>query len=503
MNLPIAKAVPPAKLIQKAEAFVKESDEASKLAKGTLAEAENLRLGQFLDVPQPLLRQKVSAAKNLELHEKYPDYIARTRNVIDSPAPGLGAASEDLRPASRLMSGAGRRRWSMLADDAIRSAALTVDRLAADRVLAELSDSVLRELADAARVQMIANSQAYARTLGDMKAVLRKTLKTRNLELRLTTVSTPEGVWWFARRDGGYASDILGEIFVPRTAGVIPLKRPPIPQASQPRWLQPDGTFTTTSPAGASVRRPLNLPAELIDKGPEALVEQMKRAQKGKITGTPEPVFEQPRQRNLSRSEQQVAGSALTDMSKKSLRTPLSKDEAERLIADSVTKLTGSVGKLALRLADKADAVAFDDDAVKLIQAVFGSNYGPPFNQMHAWGPILGDTTAAGMSIGPNWVNHLQLRSIERFLQSGKDANRIPLTVRVATKDLVINNKNHRFFRAAYYEFTLEGEVLRVNLELTREGVATVDTIRGGISSGEKRYRSWDDLPDWFDAPTQ
>jgi len=250
-------------------------------------------------------------------------------------------------------------------------------------------------------------------------------------------------------------------------------------------------------PADEPVHRPLNLSPELIDKGPEALVEQMKRAQKGKISGTPEPVFEQPRQKNLSKADQQVAGSSITDVNKEFV----SKVEAEFLNAREVTTIKGSVGKLEHRLADTPDPVKFDDNAVKLISEAFGANYGPPFNQLHAWGRILGDTTAAGRSIGPDWVNHLQLRTVESFLQSGKEANRIPLIVRTHTKNLVLNQKTYRFFRSADYEFTLGGEVMHVNIEMTAEGAANMSVSKGGMDLGKKLYKSWDDLPDWFQRP--
>lgn len=502
MSLPGGALVKPSTLIKGAEEFVEESNKVAAGAKATLAEANNLNLGQLIDVPQPALRQEVSAAQNLQLHEKYPDFIARTRNVIDSPAPGLGAASQDLRPARRLTPGARGRGWSQLADDAIRSAALTVDKLAAGRVLAELSADTLRQFADAARVQMIANSRAYARALIDMRSGLMKTLKTRRLNLKLTTVTTAEGVWWFARREGN-AAEILGEIFVPRTAGAAVPKRPPIPKASQPRWLQADGTFTAQPPVGEPLHRPLNLSPELIDKGPEALVEQMKRAQKGKISGSSEPVFEQPRQTNLSPAEQQVAGNAIRDMEKQSLRNLKSEFEAQRLNADTVTTLKGSVGKLALRLADQPLAVEFDAASLEKIREAFGSNYQPPFNQLHAWGRVLGDSTAAGISLGPNWLNHLQLRTIELFLQSGKEANRIPLTVRTYTKNLVLNKVTHRFFRAAEYEFTLGQEVTYLNIEMTAAGTANVSLAKGGKQLGQIEFRSWEDLPAWFTPPTE
>ncbi|PLS86855.1 MAG: hypothetical protein CYG60_05035 [Actinobacteria bacterium] len=328
-----------------------------------------------------------------------------------------------------------------------------------DRRIAGLDDRQLAELASALRRYYVVESAGFKDFVTRARKRARTMTGAVSKGVTTTTVDTPEGVWVFAST-GSVDPVIVEEAFVPRIAGAQPPKsRPPYPaKTGRPRWLLADGSLTYAEPTIPlhPERAPTGPAPGILEKAPGILIEQLMRAERRRSGAAWVPLTSKLVKfgRNVDSRLRRTLGLGIDSM--EIYRPTQSSGQAY----DTLVVIKGRTGRAPERVPDA--------DVLPQVSEVFGENAPEKWARLHAWGPILGDSTPAGLAYGPVELNKLQRDTIEKYLNEWKS---VELEVSVYLSHRKVDGSTYPFVRTVKYRWaTSDGNIAQVALALDKDG---------------------------------
>ena len=202
----------------------------------------------------------------------------------------------------------------------------------------------------------------------------------------------------------------------PSSTTAIPA-RPAFPGQGTPRWLGRSGRIYKAPPAAATSPPAVvtGIPVTLLRDAPPAIADQLFRTEAAKLARTRVPV---------TNTKVEIVGAVPAEEQGK---TGTLGYGIERIIYerpdgpgayDYKVTVEGTARPSVPRPGD--EDVLPRGGLLGLVDAV----------RLHLWGPILGDSTPAGLAYGPEELNRLQLDTIEGFLKTGKRGSAVGAKVR-------------------------------------------------------------------------
>jgi len=341
------------------------------------------------------------------------------------------------------------------------------DRYAGDGPLFEQSDKRLDGLVSTVRFFVLSRTAAFAAEWALAKATA-KAMKGGTVGPRgvvHTSVDLPAGVWTFFHTSGADPI-VVRETFTPvgggppSSATTIPA-RPAFPGKGTPRWLGRSGRIYKAPPAVGTGPPAVitGIPVTLLRDAPPAIADQLFRTEAAKLARTRVPVTD---------TKAEVVGAIPAEEQGKAVTLGYG---IERIVYE---RPAGPGGAYDYKVTVEGTARPSlprpgDEDVLprggllSLMDAV----------RLHLWGPILGDSTPAGLAYGPEELNRRQLDTIEGFLKTGKRGSAAGAKVRATAyiKNKVVRGKLYPFLQTAVYEITLEdGSVQSFELGIDEDG---------------------------------
>jgi hypothetical protein len=341
------------------------------------------------------------------------------------------------------------------------------DKYAGSRPLFEQSDKQLDGLVSAVRFFVLSRTAAFGAEWALARATARAmrggTVGPRGVVH--TSVDLPSGVWTFFHTSGADPI-VVRETFTPVSGGsltdtiAIPA-RPTFPGKGTPRWLGRSGSIYRAPPAAGS-RPPAvvtGIPVTLLRDAPPAIAEQLFRTEAANLARTRVPVTNKKVEivGAVPATEEGKTGTLGYGIERIIFKGP---DEPGGAYDYKVT-VEGTALPSVPRPGD--EDVLPRGGLLGLMDAV----------RLHLWGPILGDSTPAGLAYGPAKLNRLQLDTIEGFLKTGKRGSAVGAKVRATAyiKTKMVRGKLYPFLQTAVYEITLEdGSVQSFELGVDENG---------------------------------
>ncbi|OXM69336.1 hypothetical protein CF165_07330 [Amycolatopsis vastitatis] len=355
----------------------------------------------------------------------------------------------------RALEGAGS---AVSAGDSARLVVIAEKKLAG-RAVEALSAAERQQLVDALRQELVKLSPGAAerrrRLLADAKAMFSA---ENGSTLIVSTASAPGGTWVFFH-DGSKTSPVIGgESFFPDLPGTpVPAKRPDPKKAGiagSPSWRTASGGLVTKPPPlpAKPVTVPSGLDAQALEKAPDIVLGEIARAR----TAAVEAAERQAAPVKLSAAPgSRRAGQRIARITKVYPEVPGG-------VWDECTVAEGVTGPEVDRMPDS--------EMDKVLPTIGSLTDDPKLQgmaRMHAFGPILGDETLAGVAYGPHVAaNLLASGHTEGFARVGaKQTGR--LNVKAGTPVKVSQYVKYRpvkgskagrypFVVAVKYEYTLE-----------------------------------------------
>lgn len=369
------------------------------------------------------------------------------------------------------------------AGDSARLVALVEEKLGG-RAVDALSSAQRSELVSALRNEMAQTSPGAERQQRILRELVRKS-PSRDItpDVRRSSVTVRGGSWIFWYSPSPTSPVILGESFVPTKLGTpVPKSRPDPVKAGiggTPRWRTPDGRIIADPlplPTKPVVAR-TGLDANALEQGPELILDEVRHAQLAA----------------LESAERQAAPVALRGRGAGAGRTGERIHRIEYYTASAPAKdrewdwlivVEGVTGPEVTRLSST------ELDKVLRPRRTLASNEG--LTRLHAFGPIFGDETLAGLAYGPHEAfNLVQKDTVEDFLRfNAKRMGGInikagtPVKVSQYVKDRYVRfaeggGARLPFVRTVRYDFTYApGEFVSVILDITPEGKVSFYVLR-------------------------
>lgn len=424
----------------------------------------------------------VSVAENRALRTRYGDYIEQTINAVQV----LNEERRTLRgiaPRQRLMEGAAGRGWKARSQDLLRSAARAVDAALGEKPLTALTKEELSALSRVALEDMISQQRAV-QAIVDRIARLNRSSRNAPLRSPLQRFHHDSDGSWMGLYDNAQATTPMAVVFVPMQSGAATPAR--IPRAIA-------GSLASTAPSGlAPVLHAPDVDPQTLRTASSALVQKMQDGAIGLKEGKPTVNrFSAPTSYGgIPRARQDALGTSI----ERAERVALSAIDLEDIDATECWLLRGHAGETLDSRLDEGPLAAFDkalSDADKAgLAERFGEGFATPFQWLHAWGRVLGDSTSIGGAYGPALANAVQLRIEFALKGSGK-----ALTLRSYTRTELLSFGPVRVFRGASYEFPHNGQVQRIDLTMNAQGYPVVSITNAvGGKPAVKTITSADDL---------
>lgn len=411
----------------------------------------------------------VSVAENRALRTRYGDYLEQTINAVQL----LNDERRTLRgiaPRQRLMEGASGRGWRARSQDLLRSAARAVDVALGETPLATLGKDELAALSRVALDDMIAQQRAVQGIVDRIARANRSGPKAPPRAPVQRFHHDSDGTW-LGLYDGARSDTPLAVVFIPMQAGASAPTR--IPRAIA-------GALASPAPSGLTpILHAPDVDPQTLRTASSALVQKMQDSaialEKG--TATANRYGPQPAYGGIPLARQDALGTAI----QRAERVALSPIDLEDIDATECWLLRGHAGETLDSRLDEGPVAAIDKaltqaDKDALAQR-FGEGFTTPFQWLHAWGRVLGDSTRIGGAYGPALANAVQLRIEFALKGSGK-----ALTLRSYTRTELLSFGPVRVFRGASYEFPHDGAMQRIGLTMNAQGypVVSISNAVGG-----------------------
>lgn len=306
---------------------------------------------------------------------------------------------------------------------------------------------------------------------------------TAGRELHVATADVAGGVWVFVHTDAARDAVVLGEAFVTARPGVAVPARPDPARAGlagRVRWRDGDAVGEARPRLVPGTPQAAGVAAGALDDGAEAVLTEFGRAQEVALAGaaaTRRPVRTTGA---LSPVEARTEGGGITAIE---VRGPESGGPPPgRRAWDLWYTISGRTRPEIARRAER------EMDALLPPAGELGDPRYRGWARAHAWGPVLGDETFAGLAYAPHEaVNLLQLATTEGFARWG--ATRSGLNLRSGTALRVdvkvrlreVGGRPRPFLRSAEYTVTLEdGTQVIATLEVDELGRVEKSVRSGG-----------------------
>jgi hypothetical protein len=354
------------------------------------------------------------------------------------------------------------------------------DWLGSRRII-DLSPAELERFRAEIRAYMIEKEKGFAAVRLTAKQTARTLVGATGSPVTASRVDLTEGSWYFFHTDASNPV-VVSEMFVPyavASQAVLP-KRPAFPSGAArggrnsgsgaPRWLD-SGVIGAKPPAlSASPPRVLSgLPGAAMTEGPALVVDQLTRAELRQLSRSWIP-FTNKEVHFIGVPEQRL---------KRTLGLGIDSIEYLPVAAGGGTtfdlrvRVKGWLGMEAVRTGD--------ENVLPLPEALGLDELGlVGYQRLHLWGPILGDSTTAGIAYGSNDFNRVQLASIEKYLKAGHRGNTsaVHLEATAFIKLRKIGDDTYPFVHEVSYEYTVDGKRYRYRVH-TDHGVPAIEAPPG------------------------
>jgi hypothetical protein len=348
----------------------------------------------------------------------------------------------------------------------------------AGRALDGLPAAERAQLVESLRQELVRLCPGAQKRQHEFREQLRQTPRIDvDPDVRRSTVTVAGGTWIFWHSASPTAPVILGEGFAPtRLGNAVPKSRPPPAAAGiagRPRWRRTDGAIVDAPPP-LPMRPALaasGLSRQALEMAPELVLAEFARAGRAAAAVAararkPLPFKSTSDHRRtgdrITRIEHYAPGVAGGEWDELIVISGVTGPDTARLPASELDRVLPPAGELPAEFAGYA--------------------------RMHAWGPIFGDETLAGLAYGPHVaVNLLQKNTLEGFgFWDAKRAAKLnvkagmPVKVSQYVKYRPVAGVQRPFVRTVRYDFTLEdGTIYTAVLDVPREGTPVLSGFLG------------------------
>jgi hypothetical protein len=362
--------------------------------------------------------------------------------------------------------------------DSARLIALTEERLAG-RALDGLKAAEREALEDALRQELVRLSPGAVSRQQELikQARALSRLGARFGVVKTSTAKVTGGTWVFFHSPSATTPVILSESFVPTKAGAPVPKRPTLEKAGitgTATWRDSAGRVSSAPPPlpVKPATMPSGLDPQALDQAPALILDEFARA-RGAALKAAERQAAPIKIYSLAPGTRR-AGSRISKIEKFAPSQPGGGAWDELIVAEGVT------GPEIRRMPDS--------EMDKVLPEIGQLTDAPELKgmaRMHAFGPIFGDETLAGLAYGPHeTANLLASGNTEQFARFGvKGAGR--LNVKAGTPVKVSQYVKHRYVKGPIagrypfvvtvkYQYTLEsGELLTAVIDISPTGKVT------------------------------